>query len=68
MGFNIEITNATNYDTAAPLKHYAMGRFSHENVAIMPDRKTVYQSDDGDATVFFKFVATTAGDLSAGTL
>jgi len=45
-----------------------MGRFSHENVAIMADQKTVYQSDDGGNVVFFKFVATTAGDLSAGTL
>lgn len=45
-----------------------MGRFSHENVAIMNDQKTVYQSDDGSGTVFFKFVATTAGDLSGGTL
>lgn len=45
-----------------------MGRFSHENVAIMKDKKTVYQSDDGTKVVFFKFVATTAGDLSAGTL
>jgi len=24
-----------------------MGRFSHENVAVMNDQKTVYQSDDG---------------------
>lgn len=51
-----------------PVKRFAMGRFSHENVAVMKDQKTVYQSDDGTKVVFFKFVATAAGDLSAGTL
>lgn len=51
-----------------PQKHYAMGRFSHENAVVMPDNKTVYMSDDGTGTVFFKFVADEAGDLSAGTL
>jgi hypothetical protein len=46
----------------------AMGRFSHENSVVMPDQKTVFLSDDGTDVVFFKFVADTAGDLSAGTL
>ena len=34
----------------------------------MPDNKTVYLTDDGYDTVFYKFVATTPGDLSSGTL
>ena len=34
----------------------------------MKDQNTIYQSDDGTATVFFKFVASTAGDLLTGTL
>lgn len=49
-------------------KFEAMGRFSHENSVVMPDNKTVFLSDDGSGTVFFKFVADTAGDMSAGTL
>ncbi len=49
-------------------KHYTMGRFAHELSYVMPDKKTVYQSDDGTNGVFYKFVADTAGDLSAGTL
>lgn len=65
-GYIIEITNPTA--TPTPVKHFAMGRFSHENAVIMPDNKTAYLSDDGDGTVFFKFVANTAGDLSSGTL
>ncbi|MEX1668144.1 alkaline phosphatase PhoX [Zhongshania guokunii] len=45
-----------------------LGRFSHENAIVMPDLRTVFLSDDGGNTVFFKFVADTASDLSAGKL
>ncbi|MCB9942134.1 MAG: DUF839 domain-containing protein [Geminicoccaceae bacterium] len=65
-GYIVEITDPAG--AATPVKHYAMGRFSHENSVVMPDRKTAYLSDDGTDTVFFKFVADNAGDLSAGTL
>lgn len=49
-------------------KHYAMGRYSHENSWVAPDGKTVYFGDDGANVMFFKFVADVEGDLSAGTL
>ncbi len=49
-------------------KHYAMGRFSHELAFVMPDRKTVYMSDDGTNVGLFMFVADQAEDLSAGQL
>lgn len=49
-------------------KRYAMGRKSNENSWVASDQKTVYFGDDGSNTMLFKFVATTAGDLSAGTL
>ena len=66
-GYIIEIENA---DSAQPIlnRHLAMGRFSHENAEVMPDEKTVYLTDDGYDTVLYKFIADTAGDLSAGTL
>lgn len=66
-GYIVEIENAT---TAEPdfVRHLSMGRYSHENAAVMPDERTVYLTDDGYETVLFKFVANTAGDLSAGTL
>lgn len=65
-GYIVEIKTPKTDPT--PDKHYAMGRFSHENSVVMPDNKTVYMSDDGTGTVFFKFVADEAGDLSSGTL
>ncbi|MCH2107751.1 MAG: DUF839 domain-containing protein [Polyangiaceae bacterium] len=63
----VEITDPQSA-TPVPEKLYAMGRFEHENSIVMPDQKTVYLSQDSTNGVFFKFVATTAGDLSAGTL
>jgi secreted PhoX family phosphatase len=79
-GYMIEILDPTSPDGERPVKHYATGRLSHETAAIMPDNKTLYMTDDDSAVysdktyntasggVFFKFVADTAGDLSAGTL
>lgn len=49
-------------------KHYLLGRHSYELWYVMPDSKTVYATDDGTNTAFWKFVADTAGDMSAGTL
>jgi secreted PhoX family phosphatase len=66
-GYIVEITNPKS-GAPAPVKHFTLGRSAHENPIIMPDRKTVYLTDDGSAKAFYKFVADTAGDLSAGTL
>ncbi|NWO07146.1 MAG: DUF839 domain-containing protein [Alteromonadaceae bacterium] len=66
-GYIVEITDPTAA-TPIPVKLRALGRFSHENAVVMPDEKTVYLSDDGTGTVFFKFIADNAGDLTSGTL
>ena len=66
-GYILEIENSTSTQPDF-IKHFSMGRFSHENAQVMPDDRTVYLSDDGYETVLFKFVADTAGDLSSGTL
>lgn len=78
-GYVIEVNGAAG-DKVQFVKHYAMGRFSHETVAIMPDMRTTYLTDDdspkyinkkyntASGGVLFKFVADRKGDLSAGTL
>lgn len=66
-GYIVEITNPTSADPE-PVKHFTLGRMAHENAVIMPDQKTVYLTDDGTDKGFYKFVAYTAGDLSAGIL
>ena len=66
-GYIVEITNAVS-PTPVPVKHFTIGRYEHENSVVMPDRRTVYSSQDDTGGVLFKFVADTAEDLSSGTL
>ncbi|KIL39080.1 alkaline phosphatase [Gordoniibacillus kamchatkensis] len=54
--------------TNSVVKHYSMGRFSHELGRVAPDQKTVFFGDDGGNTMLFMYVADKAQDLSAGTL
>ena len=79
-GYNIEMNNPAAEDGVELVRHFAMGRLSHENVTIMADGRTAYRSDDDSAKytdakwntnsggVFFKFVADHKADLSSGTL
>lgn len=58
-----------HYDgSTTNVKHYPMGRVAVELGYVMPDRRTVYITDDGTNVGFFKFVADKMDDLSAGTL
>lgn len=66
-GYIIEVTNPQS-DAPVPVKHFALGRYEHENATVMPDGRTVYLSQDDTGGVLFKFVADVANDLSAGTL
>ena len=66
-GYIAEVQNPTNAEPTV-VKHYAMGRYEHENATVMPDGKTVYLSQDDTGGVLFKFVADTPEDLSSGTL
>lgn len=64
----IHETTVTEAGAPKVVKHYSMGRFSHELAEVMPDNKTVYFGDDGAYTMLFAYVADTAKDLSSGTL
>jgi hypothetical protein len=55
-------------NTTSVVKHYSMGRFSHELGKVAPDHRTVFFGDDGGNTMLFMYVADKAQDLSAGTL
>ena len=50
------------------IKHFCMGRISHELVHVMPDNRTVIMGDDYTNGGFFMFSADVAKDLSAGKL
>ncbi len=66
-GWTPEVTINSNGE-AVYKKHYSMGRFSHELSYVMPDKKTVYMSDDGTNVGLYMYVAKNAGDLSEGVL
>ncbi|AZB43421.1 DUF839 domain-containing protein [Bacillus sp. FJAT-42376] len=50
------------------VKHYSTGRFSHEQMTVMPDKRTAFFGDDGGNTMMFMYVADKEKDLSSGTL
>ncbi|WP_082129670.1 PhoX family protein [Aneurinibacillus tyrosinisolvens] len=66
-GYIPEVTVKAD-NTTSVVKHYSMGRFSHELSKVMPDNKTVLFGDDGGNTMLFMYVADKERDLSAGTL
>ncbi|RZQ62563.1 alkaline phosphatase PhoX [Amycolatopsis suaedae] len=53
---------------SAAVRRPAMGRFTHEAAAADPVRKAVYQTEDISDGCFYRFLPTTWGDLSSGTL
>lgn len=64
-GWQVEIDPASKQVLG---KRYAMGNFAHENAAIHPNQRTVYQGADEDDGYLYKFVAHAPGDLSSGNL
>ncbi|WP_067463656.1 alkaline phosphatase PhoX [Actinomadura macra] len=51
-----------------PTRRDAMGRFNHEAAAADPVRRVIYLTEDKTDGGFYRFVPTTWGNLSAGTL
>ncbi len=66
-GYPVEVAVSKN-GTPTVHKHYAMGRVAVELSYVMPDKRTVYISDDGTNVGFFMFIADKPKDLSSGTL
>jgi hypothetical protein len=67
-GWALEVKVLDEAGRTEVIKHYAMGRRSLELAYVMPDRRTVYLTDDGTNVGLFMFIADQPGDLSAGTL
>jgi hypothetical protein len=67
-GYPVEVAVTSAAGDYKVAKHYSMGRFAHELSYVMPDNKTVYESDDGTNVGLYLYVADTAGDLTGGTL
>lgn len=54
--------------TGRIVKHYNMGRISHELIQVMPDERTALMGDDATNGGLFMFVADRPRDLSSGSL
>ncbi|GAB1818075.1 alkaline phosphatase PhoX [Herbidospora sp. RD11066] len=67
-----EVSRGFVYETypfgGTAVQRPAMGRFTHEAAAADPVRKVIYLTEDETNGRFYRFVPTTWGDLSAGTL
>ncbi len=55
-GYTVEVKINKN-GTTSSAKHYVTGKYTPELGLVMPDQKTVYMTDDGDAKGFWKFVS-----------
>ena len=66
-GWIPEVTVNPN-GTASIVKHYSMGRRSHEIAQVMPDERTVLFGNDSAHGSLFMYIADVARNLSAGKL
>lgn len=62
------VYEADPYGVNAAVRRDAMGRFKHEAAAADPVRQVIYLTEDESSGCFYRFIPTTWGDLSSGTL
>lgn len=70
-GYNFEVIADPNTGLVTPVPLIAMGRFSHEAVAVDPNTGYIYETEDRGDSCFYRFVPavgkpTTPGQLTAG--
>ncbi len=65
-GYNFEVPASTAMGLTAPAPLKAMGRFNHEAVAVDPHTGIVYQTEDRNDGLIYRFIPVTPGQLAAG--
>lgn len=65
-GYNFEVPATLHPHLADPIPLKAMGRFNHEAVAVDPDSGIVYQTEDRDDGLLYRFIPTVPGQLQQG--
>jgi len=65
-GYIFEVPVSVEPRIAQPLPLKAMGHFIHEGVAVEPDRSIVYQTEDQQDSLFYRFIPNKAKHLSEG--
>lgn len=67
-GYNFEVKATDKIGVQKPVPLKAMGRFSHEAVAVDPNTGIVYQTEDDSEGLIYRFIPEKKGDLSKGKL
>jgi hypothetical protein len=65
-GYNFEVPVDENGGLTVPIPLKAMGRFVHEAVAVHPSHGIIYQTEDRDDSLFYRFLPKKFGDLKLG--
>jgi secreted PhoX family phosphatase len=65
-GYIFEVPVSAEPRIAKPLPIKALGHFVHEGVAVEPDRSIVYQTEDQQDSLFYRFIPNKAKHLYEG--
>ncbi len=65
-GYNFEIPASEKIALINPVPIKAMGRFVHEAVAVHPKNGIVYQTEDSDDGIFYRYLPDVYGNLHKG--
>ena len=65
-GYNFEVYPSEQIQLSKPIPLKAMGRFRHEAVAVDPQNKFIYQTEDRDNGLFYRFIPKVYKKLSKG--
>ena len=65
-GFNFEVPAMADSGLVDPVPLTAMGRFNHEAVAVDPASGIVYQTEDRDNGLIYRYIPDQAGQLALG--
>jgi len=65
-GYNFDVPATADIQLAKPVALKAMGRMNHEAVAVDPETGIVYQTEDRQDGVIYRFIPNTPGKLEDG--
>ena len=65
-GYNFEVPATEKAGLVEPVPLKQMGRFVHEAVAVHPKESIVYQTEDSDTGLFYRFIPNVKGKLHEG--
>lgn len=65
-GYNFEVPAIAEIGLADPVPLKAMGRFNHEAIAVDPQSGIVYQTEDRQDGVLYRFIPNVPGKLAEG--